>query len=426
MKNTRAKVLMAAAALCGSLGLGLLVHTAPASAAPVTIGGCTADTGSTDTATITVTLDDSALATGVVIPLHDRVGKVNGFYNGITYDPLALDNAMSSPVCGVQKVAGGALKYGWLYCTEKPLNVCGNAPWLQNNGASSPTLTTLDKARLAWLLDNELALGTPQEASNRTQASRAQRQRLVWCVSEHLAANAPAPAYLAPFEGALTCPDWTTIDPTLNLNPQVAVTAAPAAATVGAPVTFTVNTNISPLKIDTVGLDTVALCAPQAGVTYAGGMLTVAGALAGKQVPLCATKAAPGTGSLTATIANLSVSTLQFWQRAARTDACQGMLSTELSIQPGATAQAQASWQAIEDTTVVNTTTTTTPPVGSTTTDPTTTTTRPPEVLDTTIPNTLPRTGAGEASGTARYGVLFLLLGVTLVLLGRRRRPTGA
>ena len=420
MSKTRAKIMMAAAALCGSLGLGVIVRAAPASAAIVTIGGCTADTGSEDTATIAVTLDDAALVPGVIIPLHDRIGKVGAFYNGVTYDPNAADNAMSSPVCGVHKVAG-ALRYGWLYCTEKPLNVCGNRPWLQNNGASAATLTTLDKARLAWILDHPTNQGTPQEASNRNQASRGQRQRLIWCVSEHFAANVAAPAFLQGFEAPLTCPDWPAIDPGLNLNPQLSVAAAPASAVVGNPVTFTVSTNISPLKIDTVGLDSVALCAPQAGVTYAGGVLAVTGALAGVQVPLCGVKASAGAGSLTASIASLSVSTLQFWQRATQVDACQGMQSTELSLQPGATAQAQATWQAILDTTTTAPTTTTTVAVTTSTTDPGATTTRPPDVLATTIPNgTLPPTGAGRAAGTVLFGGLLLLLGLGLVVLGRR------
>jgi len=235
MKNPRAKVLSALAALCGSLGLGLIAHSTPAAAVPITIGGCSAASGSEDTAAIPpLTLDDSVFAGGALIPLHDRVGSVGGFYNGNQYNPAAPDNAMSTPVCGVQRSAAGVLSYTWLYCTEKPLNACGNAPWFMTGGAAATVLTTLEKARMAWILDNvvtqPVAGGGTTEASNRTQATRAQRQRLIWCVSERLGANVAAPDYLAPFEAALTCPNWPAIDPQLNLNPQLSITAAPVSA----------------------------------------------------------------------------------------------------------------------------------------------------------------------------------------------------
>ena len=200
--------------------------------------------------------------------------------------------------------------------------------------------------------------------------------------------------------------------------------ATPATANVGASVTFTVSTNVSPLTVTGAGLDSLALCAPQAGVTLAGTQLTIANALAGRQVALCGTKAGAGTGGVTVAIANLTVSTLQFWQRATNTGSCQGMLSTDVVQQPGATAQAQASWQAVLDTTTTVAPTTTIASTTSTT-DPGTTTTQPNIVLPTTVVpgisgGTLPRTGGGITQGTALAGVLLLVVGFGLVVLGRR------
>lgn len=414
MKITRARALLAAAGLCGSLGLGLVVSAVPAAAAPVTIGGCPTSTGATDTATINVTLDDALLTPGNMIPVHDLKGRQSdGFYNGATFTPGSLDSAMSAPVCGVQRLTGGTLSYTWLYCTEEPKNVCGNAPFVQDNTAAN-ALTTLDKARLAWIIDNP----TPA-ASNATTNTRAGRQRLVWCVTGHLPANSPAPAYQA--ATALNCPNWPAIDPTLNLNPTVAMTASPATDVApGSPVTFTVTANISPLAITAAGLDSVALCTPQAGVSLTAGELAIANPNAGVSVNLCATRNSGGAGSLSASIAAQSVSTLELWQRPTNNGGCQGMLTTEIIPgAPGATAAATAQFLAVVDTTT-SPTTPTTPPGNTTTTDPTTSTTGPQVLVNTTIPVTLPRTGASEQGGALTVGALLLVLGVGLVLAGRR------
>jgi len=419
MKITRARALLAAAGLCGSLGLGLVVSAVsatPAAAAPVTIGGCPGSTGSTDTASIIVTLDDALLTPGNMIPLHDIKGRQSdGFYNGATFTPGSLDSAMSAPVCGVQRLTDGTLSYTWLYCTEEPKNVCGNAPFLKDNTAAN-ALTTIDKARLAWLIDNPTAT-----ASNATTASRAMRQRLVWCVTGHLPANSPAPAYQA--ATPLNCPNWPAIDPTLNLNPSVAMTAAPTAAVApGTPVTFAITTNIAPLAITATGLDSVALCAPQAGVSLTAGELAITNPGAGVTVNLCGTRNSGGTGSLSASIAAQSVSTLELWQRPTNNGGCQGMLTTEvIPGAPGATAAATAQFLAVVDTTTTPTTPTTPPPGGTSTTDPTTSTTGPQVLVNTTIrPGTLPPTGASKESGPLTVGALLLVLGAGLVLAGRR------
>lgn len=417
MLKTRAKVLLAVGALLGASGVGLVLSAAPAAAAPITVGGCPTSSGSTDTATISVTIDDTLLATGNIVPLHDRSGKDGNFYNGVVFDPNAGDADMSSPVCGVQAAPGGGLRYHWLYCTEKPLNVCGNAPWVMGQSAAAATLTTLDKGRLAYVLDNLI--------DNSTAGTRAQSQRLVWCVTEHVGAGQPAPSYLGG-EPALNCPNWTAIDASLNLNPQLSATATPAIAETGGTVTFGVTTNVSPLTVAPTGLDGLTVCAGQAGVTLAGGTLTIDGVGAGRTVNLCGVRAAAGNGSISVAFANPTVSTLQFWQRATDNGSCQGMLSTEIVPGPGVNAQAAAAWQSILDTTTTAATTTTTVVGGTTTTDPgTTTTTRPIEVLDTStfpvVGVTLPRTGADRTTSTAWIGGLLVLAGGALVWAGRRR-----
>ena len=164
--------------------------------APVTIGGCPTSTGATDTATINVTLDDALLTPGNMIPVHDLKGRQSdGFYNGATFTPGSLDSAMSAPVCGVQRLTGGTLSYTWLYCTEEPKNVCGNAPFVQDNTAAN-ALTTLDKARLAWIIDNP----TPA-ASNATTNTRADWLFAYWlarAAGELSPGPGPPPAPPAP------------------------------------------------------------------------------------------------------------------------------------------------------------------------------------------------------------------------------------
>lgn len=412
MKITRARALLAAAAVSGSLGVAVLVSARPASAAPVTLSGCLASTGSTDTESLRITLDDSILTPGTVIPLHDRKGRqTDGFYNGVTYNPNLPQDAMSAPVCGVQKLADGTLSYAWLYCTEEPKSVCGNAPWTQSaNGAAA--LTDLDKARLAWIIDNP----TP-EANNATDKLRAQRQRLIWCVTSKFAANVEAPAYLAG-EASITCPNWPAIDPTLNLTPTLALgQSTPGPVNAGQAITFTVTTNVSPVAITFDGLATMGLCPGQNGVTLTAGELAIADPTGGASVQLCATAGTGTAANVKASMAAHTVSTLQFWQRPVNSDPCQGMLTTEINRDlPGVSATAQLAIVPTIDTTV------TTPPVidsTTVTTDPGTSTTGP-VVLDTTIPVTLPRTGAAGQTGPMTVGVLLLVLGVGLVLASRR------
>lgn len=411
MKTTR-RAVVALLSLIGVVGGVNAVSVGVAHAAPLTVTGCNqADTGSTDTGAISITFDDALLANGTMIPLHDNTGAV-------TF-PAPADNSMAAPVCGLHRGPGGALQQEWLYCTAPNLNTCGTEPMVAKGSAATNvnTFSALDKARLAWLLANRI--------DNSTKTTRIISQRLVWCAVEDTPAGQNAPGYYHDARDTfVACPDWPNLDPTLATNPSVAVTPASANAANGATVRFDVLTDAKELTVDAAGFDGMKVCDGVTGATLANGTLSIAAPDKTKPVGLCGWRTTSGSGSLQLTVAGLTATTLEFWQRPANTSACQGMLSTETSSQDGATARAAAVFAAdvtptttpVEDTTV--TAPPTTPPSGV---DGTSTTTVPDGVGGLPTAVTLPRTGAGSSGTDLRLPAGFLLVGLGLVVLGRRR-----
>lgn len=413
--NKRLRVLVAVLAMAG--GMAVPVLSGRAEAAPVTIGGCDASSGATDTAGLRVTIDDALLAGGTMVPVHDRTG-------GVLY-PAPDDAAMSSPVCGAQRMADGSLRYDWLYCTDPVLNTCATEPLVRKglDATGVGSLTDLDKARLAWLLDSGI--------DNSTASRRTESQRLVWCVTEGVAANAPAPEYFknGTDDPATRCPNWPAIDPTLDTTTTVDVTGPAATLGAGETARFEITTDSSPLSLGVAGLTGLALCPGAAGATLAGDVLTIAAPDVARPVAVCATRADGGTGTLTATVAARTGRTLEFWQRVANTQFCQGMLSATTLSTTAATASAQAVFAAVlpTTTTVVPTTTTVAElptSVGPTTTGATvdggSTSTQPTVVGTGVSPLTLPRTGGGRSGTDIGWAMLLVGLGVLLVSAARR------
>lgn len=320
MNNIKVKILMVVVVLCGSLGFGLIVYAVLVAVVFVIIGGCSVDSGSNDTVTIQVMLDDALFQFGVVIFFYDMVGKIGAFYNGVMFNFNVKDDVMLLLVCGVQKLVGGVLKYGWLYCIEKFLNVCGNVLWLQNNGVLLFMFIMFDKVCLVYLFDNFFVffiLGSNLfqmiEVLNKDKVVRGQRQRFVWCVFEYFAVNVDVLFYFALFEQLLKCSNWNVIDLMFNLNLQLSVFVVLVVVMIGNLVMFMVSTNILLLKIDIIGFDLVVLCVLQVGVSYVVGMFIVINVFVGVQVLLCVVKVMVGMGSLMVIIVGLSVSTFQFW-----------------------------------------------------------------------------------------------------------------
>lgn len=410
MKTSRRRGVVVVLSLVAMVGAVNAIGTGVASAAPVTIGGCdAASTGSTDTGAVSVRLDDALFANGTMIPLHDNTG-------GVTF-PAPADNSMSAPICGAHKVADGSIDHEWLYCTAPDLNTCGTEPMVAKGSAATNvnTFTAVDKARLAWLLQNKI--------DNTDKDTRIASQRQVWCVTEHVAAGQNAPGYFKDArDGNLPCPNWPNLDPTLAVNPSVAVTAAAVSATNGDTVRFEVVTDAKELSVDATGFDGIDVCPGVAGASVANGTLSVVAPDKTKPVALCAWRSTAGAGTLQLTVAGITATTLEFWQRAAGTSACQGMLSTETSSLSGATARAAAVWAAAPVT--VAPTTVAPPTVPDASIDATSTTsTTAGDVLGGATPQavTLPRTGANGGSTDLRLPVSLLLIGVGLVLIGRRR-----
>ena len=210
-----------------------------AQAAPVVIAGCAGDT-----AAVRVTVDDGLLAGGAIVPIHDNTA-------GVTY-PAPTDKAMSSPVCGAQRLADGSLRREWLYCTDPVLNTCATAPLVRKGDSATgiARLTAVDRARLAWVLDTEI--------HNDTQTTRVRGQRLVWCVTEHRAAGAPAPNYYndGVNDQPLACPAWGAVDPALKMTVSLALTGPSAPVAVAQPAQFVLTTDASPITLTSTGIST--------------------------------------------------------------------------------------------------------------------------------------------------------------------------
>lgn len=443
----RLRGVAAIGAVAGGVLVGPVLPGARAEAAPVTLNGCGPTSGATDTAALRITIDDAALAGGTMVPLHDRTG-------GVVF-PAPTDSAMSSPMCGVQQLADGSYRYEWLYCTDPVLNTCATEPLVRKGLAATGigALSDLAKARLAWLLDTDV--------DNSTAATRVVSQRLVWCVTEGVAAGAPAPEYFKNgTDVAVSCPNWPAIDPTLDLQPTIAVTGPAGTVAVGGTARFEIATDTSPVSVATTGLAGLALCPGVTGATLVGGLLTIAAPDPAAPVALCATSAGGGTGTLTASIAARTGRTLEFWQRTANTEFCQGMLSAETLSTTDASASATVTFAALPTTTTLAPTTTTTLAATTTTTlAPTTTTTAgagggtttttvpdvPVSVQATTTTtdatsiiggssttrptvsesgitprNVLPRTGADRSGTYVGWALLVTGLGVLLVSFARR------
>ena len=397
--------LFAAGAVGSVVGGASIAH-----AAPVAVPGCAGDTSG-----VTVNVDDGQFANGAMVPIHDN--------RAATLYPAATDSSMSSPICGARRLADGSFQREWLYCTAHNLNTCATAPLVRKGNAATgvAALTDLDKARLAWIVENEV--------DSSTGTTRIRSARLIWCVTEGAAANAEAPGYYRNgTDTALSCPNWPAIDPTLKLRPTLAMTGPAGTVAAGATARFALSTDSSPITLTGDGLTGLALCPGASGATLTGGTLTIAAPDAAVPMPLCATRATAGTGTLRAVLALRTGSTLEFWQRVANTQFCQGMLSSE-TLSADAVAASVSVTFAVD--VVTTTSTSTTPPR---VTDPTTTTTdghggggaTTSVVLDTVSVNpsgsasTLPRTGGGGSRDGAYWALVLLLAGVCLAAFGWR------
>jgi hypothetical protein len=388
--------------------------TGVAQAAPVTVPGCTGDT-----AGVAVTVDDAAFAGDRMVPIHDNTA-------GVRY-PAPTDAAMSSPICGARLLADGSFRREWLYCTVAALNTCATEPLVRKGNAATgvSSLTATDRARLAWLMDNLVRNGTAAE--------RIASQRLVWCVTEGAGAGAVAPGYFhdARDDQNLRCPNWPAVDPTLVPSPTIALAGPAAPVAPGATARFTLTTNASPIQLTATGLTGLDVCPGGAGASLAAGVLTIAAPDVSRPVALCATRSTEGTGSLRAVVAQRAGTTLEFWQRDANVQFCQGMLSTETLSNEAVAARADAVFAAEAPTTTTTVAPTT---VGPTTVAPTTTTdptqTTPPTAAGTTTTlviletvatsprATLPRTGSTTETGVF-WAFVLLLAGICLAALGR-------
>ncbi len=417
-KQLRSVLTMAALAVGFVVAPGVSVPAA--NAAPVTVGGCSTASGSTDTGALRITIDDAAFAGGAMVPIHDRTG-------GVTF-PAPKDDAMSSPMCGAQRLADGSLRYDWLYCTDPVLNTCATDPLVRKGLTATgvAALSDLDKARLAWLLDVDI--------DNSTAATRVESQRLVWCVTEGYPAKEKAPEYYknGTDDPRTKCPDWPAIDPTLATSVNVAIAGPTGTVGVGQPARFAVTTDVSPLTLGVVGLTGMTLCPGVAGATLAGDVLTIATPDPAAPVAVCATRMSGGTGTLTATVSARTGRTLEFWQRNDEVLFCQGMLSASTLSTAAAAASAQAVFAA--DTTPTTTTVAVTTTVAEVPTSIVATTTiavgvdggstsTQPTVQDNAVtPRTLPRTG-GSGRSMFDVGWALVLAGIGVLLVTAARRP---
>ena len=405
--------IIAVGALFAASALGAAVTGASvAYAAPVAVPGCAGDTSG-----VTVTVDDGQFANGAMVPIHDN--------RAVNLYPAPNDSSMSSPICGARRLADGTFQREWLYCTAHSLNTCATAPLVPKGNAATgvAALTDLDRARLAWIVDNEV--------DGATAVTRIRSARLIWCVTEGAAANVPAPGYYNNgTDTPLSCPNWPAIDPALKLKPVLTIAGPTGTVAVGATARFALSTDSSPITLTGDGLTGLALCPGAAGATLTGGTLTIATPNAAVPLALCATRATAGTGTLRAVLALRTGTTLEFWQRAANTQYCQGMLSSETLSADAVAASASVTFAAD----VVTTTSTSTIPPRVT--DPTTTTTvghgdggvtTTSVVLGTGVSNppsggaiTLPRTGSSGGRDGAYWALVLLLAGVCLAAFGWR------
>ena len=307
---------------------------AGASAATVSVRGCVADTGSGISAP-TISVDDGWLADGQAAILQDFEGRVNPYVGQPPSGLAPTGDPVSEPYCATWRTADGTLTPAqWLYCLDHDgIYGCGDNPMRRSGtlGGKTP-LTDLQRARLAWVMTNV--------ADDADREARRLTQQYVWCVTMDLPAGAPMPGP-GTFPGK-SCPDWTAIDPTLVLDPELTVAGPATASPAGADAVFIVTTNLADLRIATSGIDDYKICAGQPGVGLSGSRLHIPSGMS--TVRLCAMRSQAGGGSLSVRPDGPTAATLGFWVSVTGDPDCQGF------VQQGPAdrlvASADASWTA--------------------------------------------------------------------------------
>ncbi|MER5889318.1 LPXTG cell wall anchor domain-containing protein [Streptomyces sp. NPDC001941] len=312
--------------------LGLAVLPYPQQARAVdsyTVKGCVADAAG-GTPAPDVVVHPSWLANGQIA----AVQNVSGAVNPDLAKPPPGRLFYGVPLCVVGPVVDGVVTPArWAFCMNYPLRACGEAPFLPSGSTRGgrADLSDRDRARLAHVLT--------AEADYTDRATRRRTQLLVWCVTEGLGANAPAPEG-GPY-GDLKCPDWPSVDPTLKTSPKIEVTAAQEPAEPGAELRFPVASDVRRTRIERSGIDTLTVCAGSPGTLVDGQLELPAGT---GRTELCGTRAESGTGTVRAEAEDHTLTSMEFLVTNGGADDCQGFVTSR--PRPRAlSSQAEGTWR---------------------------------------------------------------------------------
>lgn len=299
--------------LC-ALASTLLFAPGGAVAAPVTIGVCDPAAATAEGDPVTVTLpDDSAFKAGQAVAIQVNDGRVQD-----PASPVAFGHV---PICALfpDEEGNPGPRAEWIFCLEREKFACeDDSGYSQIDGKS---FNARDRARLAWIFSS---------ADVATPTSRAQAQTLVWCVTDNVAPNAThaeAVAYYAA-RGIMvngTCPDWTSIDPTLPAEPDAQLTPVTGDVNVGQTARVRLDTTATPITM-VADHGTLDVCADSGNGTLTDGQLTLDTT---KPVFLCLTWTDPGVATISAERHGVSSPDMEFWQHVANPSQCQALLRQE-------------------------------------------------------------------------------------------------
>ncbi|MEV0581543.1 hypothetical protein [Nonomuraea sp. NPDC050310] len=201
------KIVLAALLAVPTFGdLTDLVPGGPAARAPYTVVACDSDTTRPGTPP-TVRIDPAWLSGGKLALITNNEGVVNPY---LAAPPPAQGSFRGTPMCATHLGPDGKpVAPTWVFCLNHDLDACGEAPLVPAGSAGArQALSARDQARLAYVVSTL--------ADYRTPDTRARSARFVWCVTEGRPAGAPVrDAQTYP---GLRCPDWTTIDPKLDIG----------------------------------------------------------------------------------------------------------------------------------------------------------------------------------------------------------------
>ena len=330
------------------------------------------------------------------------------YYNAGNVVPLYYNNDQRSPapICGVRDVADASGPQSeWMYCTDMKEETCDEIspdgePGYAEDGqfnAVGPTLPVGGNDRLtqeqelliSYLIQNPHPFTPGGVADDSTAQNRANRQLLIWCVSdkdylEGTDAVVDCDADLGPAEQARIL-GIMNVTPTLNIS-----LTDPASGTLasGGKATFTVSTNMygKPLTVSAPAGATLELCEPSAHAKLTGNTLVVSGeGNDPTSVALCVTSSGTGEVKVSVSGAPSSFESIH-WNNAGAE--CQ-VFATFNTVTPARLkGDASVTFDAAPTTTPSTTVPTTTPSTTVPTTTPSTTvpTTTKPNVTIPVIP----------------------------------------